>query len=370
MRNAANIHVERAIVHAIDHVRREAPTTSDYEIPLGARSKLREYFEGQVKNAVQASSTFAARFCDPQAAVAGSCYRALDDGADFVPASQRLASALFAATRGNKSIAVGSLMVCLYTTPTYPGITFLALIKIDLTEVLIQEVEVDSEGHRTVTFSVHEDALPTLGAKLLKAAIVCPRAQRPQDDDGELWDLLLLDRQTKEEAAEFFAKGFLDAVPLLDDKQRTRKLWQGLTRAGRKLSRRPRKDEAPILDPAEAARFAARQEQVLFENDVDVPRLLANTRFAEDDERDARAREVVEDTLDKAIVDQSFPIDRSVAKALMPKKRFVGDYGIEVAFAKRQADQIYRKVREFDDDEGRKVTVVELKVPRLAWVEE
>lgn len=369
MRNADKIHIERAIVHAIDHIERDAPTTSDYEIPLGSRPKLREYFEGQVNNAVRTSAAFAARFRDPEYEAAQDCYRALDVAEDFVPASQCLAHALFRATRGNKSIAVGSLMVCLYTTPTYPGVTFLALIKIDLTEVLIQEVEVDSEGNRVVTFSVHDDALPTLGAKLLKAAIVCPRAKRPQDELGETYDLLLLDRQIKEEAAEFFAKGFLGTIPLLDDEKRTRKLWQGLNKARRKLSRVGRKGEASILKPDEAARFAAKQEQLLFDQHVDVPDLIAKTRFSEDNERDAQARVVVEETLDETVVDLSFQIDRSVAKGLMPKKRFVGDYGIEVAFAKRQAAQIYREVER--KVEGQKtITIVELRVPDLDWIEE
>ena len=357
------IHVDRAIVHVIDHLRDEAPVSSDYEIPLTVRPKLREYFEGQVEKAEHAKTAYPARFEPaPSNGVPAVCYRMMESPEEhFVDASKQLARTLFAATGGNASISVGSLVCCLYSATNFPGLRFLGVIKIDLTEVLIQEVETDSKGHTTVTFSVHDDALPTLGAELLKAALIRPRSEKETEAE-----LLLLDTQLKGEPAEFFTAKFLHATPILNRRQETRKLYSDLQRAKGKLSRASQ--GAPqILAPEELDRLDQHIDGWFHQQHVDTQADPANVRISEDPERDKQAKKVIEETLDKRLANRRIQIDPAVARQLVKKVRFKGDQGVAVEFEAHHAGEIYELIEEWDEGEDH-VTVVQLTVRNLEWV--
>lgn len=360
---AGQVNVERAIVHVINHLQEKEPIASDYEIPLAARPKLREYFEGQVENAVNSSGAFPAHF-DPAVTdgTPAACYRMIEEPEEhFVRASQELAAELFEVSQGNSSIAVGTLLCCLCVATEVSDARFLALIKIDLTEVLIQEVEKDSEGHTTVTFSVHDDALPTLGERLLKAALVPPRSADPTKPR----ELKLLDYQSRDEPAEFFARKFLHAAPILNRERETKLLYRCLKSALKALSK-PKKHE-PRLTPEEVDQLDQHFDTWFHQKKVDLTDDLANLRISEDPERDKKAKEVIEEKLDERLAGRMVDIDPEVASKLVKKARFTGDLGVATEFDAAHSDEIYELVDEWEDGEDH-FSVVQLTVRNLKWI--
>lgn len=229
MRDAINIHVERAIVHVVDNQRKQA-ILSEVELSLAEQPKLQAYFDSQVANALTDPATSAAVFKpDGDTGTADLCYQVLGDEAKLIPNSQRLAERLFAIMAEDRRTVAGSLVVCLYSAANYLGNKFLALVKIDPSEVLVQKIARDRQGRRTVSFEVRDDALPTAREKLQKAAIVQPKRR------GAEYELLLLDRQVAKVAANFFASGFLNATPALDAHARTDKFYTAAQTAYNRL---------------------------------------------------------------------------------------------------------------------------------------
>src|SRR5262249_48912354 len=133
------------------------------------------------------------------------------DGPCFIDASQRLAQQLFLVM--DKRITPGSLAVCLYDATNYPGLHFLALLKIDPSETFVQRIGQDSAGKRIVSLDLRDDVMPTTREKLHKAALLKPK------DAQESYDLLLLDRQVAP-AADFFARRFLGVELAMDAQKR------------------------------------------------------------------------------------------------------------------------------------------------------
>ncbi len=97
MRDAADVKVERAIVHLINH-RKQDLVLSEAELALKDNNKLRDYFSDQVKNALGDTQTGSARFSsDGDQSTIRESYKILGSGRYFVPSSQQLATLLFAA---------------------------------------------------------------------------------------------------------------------------------------------------------------------------------------------------------------------------------------------------------------------------------
>ena len=203
MRDATGITVNRAIVHIVDHRTGSEPVLSEAEIPLDAHQKLQEYFRDQITNVLHDPPTCAAKFTPGSAhGTSTYCYQILaspTDGACFIDSSQRLAQQLFLVM--DKRITPGSLAVCIYDATNYPGLHFLALLKIDPSETFVQRIGQDSAGKRIVSFDLRDDVIPTTREKLHKAALLKPK------DVQESYDLLLLDRQVVP-AADFLPSDF------------------------------------------------------------------------------------------------------------------------------------------------------------------
>src|ERR1700749_2340686 len=228
MRNATNVEVRRAIVHIVDN-RENEPILSAVDLPLMESKPLGEYFSSQVANALHDAQTSSAVFStDAELTAARQCFRILKDGDSFIPASQELARLLFAAMGKDKRIAPGSLAVCVYTAANYPGVNFLALIKIDPARALVQKVA-RRDGKRVVSFDVNDLVMPTAREKLHKAALIPP----PAEDKS--FDLLLLDRQVTAVAADFFAYKFLNSIPAREPREMTNDFYIGALNAYNKL---------------------------------------------------------------------------------------------------------------------------------------
>src|SRR5712691_10205878 len=163
MRDAAGITVNRAIVHIVDHRTGSEPVLSEAELPLDAQQKLQEYFRDQIINVLQDPPTCAAKFTSESAHETSThCYQILDsptDGACFIDSSQRLAQQLFLAMGTDRRIKPGSLAVCIYYAANYPGLHFLALLKIDPSETFVQRIGQDHAGNRIVSLDLRDDVI-------------------------------------------------------------------------------------------------------------------------------------------------------------------------------------------------------------------
>ncbi len=359
MRDPGPIHIQKAIAHVVDHHQYAEPVLSDFALAVDKRPRLKEYFEGQVENVLSDPQAVAARFVAAEEnPVADHCHQILTRPRTFNGRSQQLAKALFAAIGGNRSIAPGNFVVCTYRAERYPDVTFLALIKIDLTAVLIQEVETDSEGRQSVTYSVHENALPTLGRKLQKAAVV-----RLLGNPEPRYELLLLDRQVPQAAAEFFAAGFLGAEPIYTTRERTELFYDALAEAHKKLTTPPKKDAEPLLDLAAGNELLDQVRAVMTHRWIDSAALVDGLALPDP------AKEVLQKTIRKRLTAEQFDLDPDHAREkVMPLRRFVGDFGIDVRFQADFENTIVTRSEQRIADDGTPITDVCLEVRNLKWV--
>jgi hypothetical protein len=220
--------VRRAIVHNLDHLNEDRPFLSEAELELKNESKLKEYFEKHIANVLKDDETGKAVFSSNGENVAEAHCRSILESPysrkGFVSASQELAKRLFEAMGKDQRIKAGSLALCVFNKANGAEAPHLALVKLDLGEVILQRAGKDTEGHRVVKFEIHDNALPTPREKLHKAALVTAD-----------YHLLLLDRQVSEMAASFFARKFLGAEPAQDSKTQTRLYAEAVLNTVKKL---------------------------------------------------------------------------------------------------------------------------------------
>jgi hypothetical protein len=343
VRNAAEIRLERGVVHVVDHLENPEPLLSQAELPLDRDADLRSYFQAQIRNASKDPAAAGARFVPADVGGAAQHCRALLASLDtFLTGSQRLAQLLFFAMRKDRRISPGSLAVFRYTAGNYPGRPFLALLKLDPSVMLVQQVRTVSGGV-VVSLKPIEDVLPGTRERLQKAALV---QQPPQSGDP---DLLLLDRQT-EEVAEFFARGFLQAEPLLDARERTKRLHLGLITAYNEVKH--------LLTAEEAADFLLHIEALLRTEEVDLDSWIPNLGLPEE------AEGKVSEKIDQQLAgERQFPLDTQFAREqLVQKLRFRGDFGVRLEVS---ADHYHDVVREVSERDGRTHLVLEVPNFRL-----
>jgi len=356
MRNATNVKVRRAIAHVVDN-REEEPILSAAELPLTESKPLSEYFSSQVVNALHDAQTGSAIFStDAEQAAAKQCFRILKDGDSFIPASQELARLLYAAMGADKRIAPGSLAVCTYTADNYPGVSFLALIKIDPARALVQKIG-RRDGKRVVSYDVNDLVMPTAREKLHKAALIPPPAR------GKSFDLLLLDRQVSSVAADFFAYKFLNSVPASEPREMTNDFYIGALNAYNKLVAAPVKGTVHV--PVEKAEGLRDHIEVALQSPaVDLDDWVTKLPLPEE------AKIVVREEIEKKLPEQNqVIIEQDYARAtLLKKKRFRGDLGVlfEVE-SEHYRDVVVEESTETRPD-GRSITRLVIEVPKLQWV--
>ena len=355
MRNAINPQVQRAIVHLINHKKKDL-VKSDVELDLDKNGKLRDYFSKQVKNVLKDIQTTTAFFSSENSqATSKESYKIINQPKHFIASSQQLAQLLFDAMGTDARIKPASLAVCLYTADNYPKTKFLALIKIDPTEVWVEKVNTE-EDRTVVTFDEIPDALPTAGEKLQKAALVQPKGM-----DTTL-DLLLLDRQVTG-VAEFFAKKFLNTVSALDRRDATGRYWR-LGPTIHNLLVSPEVSPQERLTPEQADIFKQQWHAATYHEIIELEPVVDRLPFPEETK-----------TLIKTKVKAEFPnetqitIDPEYAQAKLTKKRkFRGDYGVVFEVESDHYDDVVREKTEKTDAEGRIVTRLVIEVPALQWV--
>jgi hypothetical protein len=356
MRNATNVEVKRAIVHVVDN-RENEPFLSAAELPLAESRPLGEYFSSQVVNALHDAQTVSALFStDAEPTASRQCFRILKDGDSFIPASQELARLLFAAMGTDRRIAPGSLAVCTYIADNYPGIDFLALIKIDPSRALVQKVG-RRDGKRIVSFDVNDLVMPTAREKLQKAALIPP----PGKDKS--FDLLLLDRQVATVAADFFAYKFLNSITAREPKEMTNDFYIGALNAYNRLVNSPARGAVHVtLEDAEG--FRDHIEVALQSPSVDLDEWVTKLPLPEE------AKSVVREEMEKKLPqEKQVAIEQNYARVtLLKKKRFRGEFGVLFEVESDHYRDVVIEESEEDRPDGKRITRLVIEVPTLQWV--
>lgn len=334
MRYATGIHIDELVVHILDHRDNDQPILSEAPCPLSGRDQLTTYFTAHIENSLADPSARAARFVslDP-AATSSLCQALLEGHLDLVTGSRKLAIRLFGVMKGNPRISPGDLAVCLYHAETSPDTRYLGLLKLDPSQVFRHKTERDTRGRLFVNFELQPDVLPTPREKLQKCAFI--RSLEPRLE----YDMILLDRQTRERVArpvaEFFAKGFLGCEWALDTRERTDRLYKGLLSACNRLR--------PELSPAEEETLRLHVEAAISGKAINLDQWLTEVPLSDEQ------RQVVDETLSTVLPDREFEIDISYVGKLVQKRRFKGDWGLGVEIRGDKYGEVIREVRRVDE---------------------
>ncbi len=252
-------------------------------------------------------------------------------------------------------IKPASLAVCLYTATNYPSTEFLALIKIDPTEVLVERVEIDNDK-TVVTFDVLSDVLPTAREKLQKAALISPKGM------DKTLDLLLLDRQVTG-VADFFALKFLNTEPALDPRDSTVRFY--LT--GQKVH------NLLVSFPADAKEHIGPEQADLLTQHWDVATQKGVVKFeplVNGLPLPPQAKAIIRDEIKKEFPQvKQIKIDPEYAQTkLTKKKRFRGEYGVLFEVESDHYNDVVMDKTERHEANGKIVTRLVIEVPALQWV--
>lgn len=338
MRYATDIQLDQLIVHILDPWRPSGVVLSERALPLDGNPRLVDYFVTHIQNSLQDPAAKAARFVALDNEVAsGVCKALLDDSLDLVGGSRRLAQRLYRIIAGDRRISAGDLAVCFYRAGNQPHVPrYLALLKIDPSEVFRHKTERDPQGNLYVSFEIETDVMPTAREKLQKCAFVQPLAPRPE------YDMMLLDRQVRPSVprpvARFFAEDFLGAQLALDARQRTDRLYRGLVSAHNRLrpDLRPQDDESlrQAIDSAVTSSF------------INIDTWLEALPLPEE------SKQQIEQVVSQELPDREFEIDTTYAQQLTRKRRFRGDHGLRVEVSAERYNQVIRSVERVEEPEA------------------
>ena len=337
------------IAHIVDH-NADEPQLIDLDTPL-TDDFPHKLFEDYILLALQDENRRLARFRGKDGEGVSRFRSVGGSTADFVDASQSIAKQLHAAMKRSKKadwITPGDLMVARFRDRTKnPDTVYLALLKVDLSNAVIREVEEVGTKRRVVFRKRQAVPLPTEG-KLHKIALIAAR----RETEPEPHDLVILDNDLRrEEVSRYFYDDFLHA----DLNRSASEITRILTRS---MLVRPTVVKPP-LQPGERLQIAGAVEEALNESLRISPAALAEraTRGVEPPER----RQIVLDTLvsdwttrAKVGADEDVKVDAGEVRKATEKLTYLLDF--QVRITGKAAD--VRKLVEIDpqcDAAGRTV---------------
>ncbi len=320
---------------------------SDLPLSLAVNSPLSDYLAGHIRNALRNTGVRAAQFATIESGEpSGLCASILDGTADLVQASQILAEQLHAILEKDRRTKGSVLAVCRYDADNYPGVRFLALLKIDPSDVFRHRIT-ETAGKKRVDLELDAEALTQ--ENLQKCAFVQPLEPR-----HEVFDMMLLDTQVREgprrDVAKYFATDFLKTVEAFDSYQRTRKLYKLLTSAHNQLRK--------VLSPQENEDLDDRIHSVMRSEAVNVDDWIGQLPLPH------ATRERIGQVVGDELPDREFDLNPKVAQELTHKRRFRGDYDLRVVVSARHKDQVIKSVKPIEYPDRGKVFRVTLETER------
>jgi hypothetical protein len=335
MRYATDIQLDQLIVHILDPWRPDGFVLSERTLPLDSNQRLANYFAAHIQNSLQDSGARAARFVTlDDSAASGICTALLDGRLDLVEGSRQLAERLYGIIARDQRISAGDLAVGFYRAGNRPHVPhYLALLKIDPSEVFRHKTERDPQGNLYVSFEIETNVMPTTREKIQKCAFVQPLDPRPE------YDMMLLDRQVRPTVpvpvARFFAEDFLGAQLALDPRQRTDRLYRSLVSAHNQLR--------PVLRPQEDESLRQAIDGAITSASINIDTWLEALRLPEE------PKQHIDRVVSQELPDREFEIDTIYAEQLTRKRRFRGDYDLRVEVSAERYNEVIRSVEHIED---------------------
>jgi hypothetical protein len=226
-------------------------------------------------------------------------------------------------------ISSGDLAVCSYRAANRPHVpSYLALLKIDPSEVLRHKTVQDDQGNVYVDFDFDTNVLPTARERLQKCAFVQPLVPRLD------YDMMLLDRQTGpgtvDRVAHFFIDDFMGADPALDAQQRTKRFYMSAVSAQNVL----RGD----LTPAQDETLRAAIEQAVTSAEINVDAWIASLPLP------GLQKAEIDRVISENLPDREFEIDPTYSERSMRRRVFRGDHKLRVSVLADDYSQVIRSV--------------------------
>ena len=338
MRYASDIQLEQMIVHILDPKRK---VLSERTLPLVGNDELRDFFADHIKNSLKHAQARAAKFKVLDSNLtSGICKGMIDGSVDFVQGSRNLADRLYDIITPDDRISAGDLVVCSYRANGMAGEQpFLALLKIDPSEVFRHAEMKDAEGKVYVGFELEKEVMPTTRERLQKCAFIRPLDPRPAD-----YDMMLLDRQLRptEElpVARFFRETFLGANMALDSKERTKRFYVALIDGQNQLQ-----DE---LSEEAYDELGESIHQVMLQTNVNIDDWIEGQPLTD------VQRETLDGIVSKDLPDREFAVDEDFAAKLVQKTRFRADFGVKFEVDSDFYDDVVQKIEKGPlDDQGK-----------------
>ena len=334
MRDATNIQIQELIIHILDP-RGLGLVQSDITLPLEGNQLLMAFFTRHIQGALAETSTKAAQFrnINPDQP-SGVCYELLGGKTNLVDGSKKLAEALYTILENDQRISIADLGVCLYQAENYPGKDFLAILKVDPSQVFRHVVR-QLDGKHYVSFEA--EYLAFTNERLQKSAFIQPLEPRHPD-----YDMLLMDRQTKGtgdgKIAKFFSQTFLDAEEAFDPREYTERLHKSLTQAQNLIRTR--------ISPQQEEELENRIHQMSTSQRLNLDVWLGELPLPDD------IKQEIDTIIRQKIPDREFDLDPKFSESLVSKVRYRGDYDLKFEVkAQHQHDVLVSEKLITDDPE-------------------
>ncbi len=312
---------------------------------------MSDYFIRHIQNSLRDPSTKAAKFKTDtfkDGDIAQICYSLIHNGLDFVIESQKIAQLLKEQIDKDKRIALGNLAICAYQANNYGNQKFIALIKLDPSDGFRPIVKSESRGKRYISFELERGLMPTIKEKLQKCVFI--QSLEPRHED---YDMMLLDRQTEQEPAQFFTQDFLKVDLALDDRERTKRYYSAMTAAINELR---------LITELTSEQHQAVDSifnSAIKQNKVDIELIIDSLPL------DDKYKQIVKGKFEK-LPDREFTPDVQYVRDMRKKVRFRGDRGLFISVNREDYSQVIKSVDKGEGDSDYYEIVLRTKT----WKEE
>lgn len=217
---ASRLHIQKMIIHKVDHRNYDAPLLADLDSPVDdveVLSFLRQHIFTNMMHKHARTASFTP-VSDGRASFQAICDELLASEEAFIPRSRDLARHLFS-TMDNR-VSPGDLVMCTFADRSEDAPVWLALLKMDPEDGFVGYRE-DVDGKVRVVLRRVQNVLPR--GELQKCAFVLP----PELRETRGFDLRVLDQQidrggASRLVASFFSTAFLQCEVIYAPQDRTR----------------------------------------------------------------------------------------------------------------------------------------------------
>lgn len=344
MRYISKVNLTGLAFHSVDGKKQEI-ILSERLMELDGREKFLDYISSHITNSLAAPSAKAASFLNYSQDLGGIAQKILNNSTDLLNGSQDIARRLYEILKKDKRISPGVLAVCLFedhelvnNSETESNLNnYLGILKLDPANGFKPQI-IKKEGITTVDVEIVDDILPSAKQSLQKCAFI-----RHHDSESS-YDLLALDKQTggAGNISDFFSHKFLMIKEAFDSKTCTEDFYQGFIEVEHQLRSH--------LDAVGCQSISRARDAALTSKTVDIDYLLDNLTIP--DEHIKTAKKIMANF----VHNRSFDVDQQVANKLRKKKKYKGDYGVELKFDAKHEDKIDLKVTYESDSPYAKVS--------------